>query len=298
MALFLAIALVVSLASGCPAPPVTPVVDTDWLAKNLDKVTVVDVRPAADYDKDFIPGAVHLPPAKLQTDVPVEGIVLAKDKIESALEAAGISKDKHVVVYGKTTDPTASLVMWILNYHGHTRVSLLDGGYAKWTKEGRSVTTTKPTITKTIFDAKLNPAIYATKEEMLAAIEGVKKKTHVIVDVRTPDEYVGKVLGKGVKRGGHIPGAVLIDDRDLVKDGVFKPLAELKTMVEAKGITKDKHIFVYCRTGTRSTLLYVVLYHLLDYKKVENYDGSMVEWSLDEKLPLSLAEKLVEPGYK
>jgi thiosulfate/3-mercaptopyruvate sulfurtransferase len=106
-----------------------------------------------------------------------------------------------------------------------------------------------------------------------------------LVDVRSPDEYSGKLLAppglpqEGSQRGGHIPGAANIVWAWAVnEDGTFKSNDELLDLYGSKGITADKDIIAYCRIGERSSHTWFVLTYLLGYPKVRNYDGSWTEW--------------------
>ena len=105
-----------------------------------------------------------------------------------------------------------------------------------------------------------------------------------LVDVRSPDEFSGKLLSppglpETCQRGGHIPGAANIPwAMACNEDGTFKPVDELSKIYEAKGVTADKDIIAYCRIGERSSHSWFVLKYLLGFPNVSNYDGSWTEW--------------------
>ncbi|MBI3460357.1 sulfurtransferase, partial [Candidatus Acetothermia bacterium] len=115
-----------------------------------------------------------------------------------------------------------------------------------------------------------------------------------LVDVRSPDEYSGKLLHmpgypqEGAQRGGHIPGAFSIPWAQAVKpeDSTFKSLDELKALYQKFGVTPDKDVIAYCRIGERSAHTWFVLTYLLGYPKVKNYDGSWTEWGNLVNVPI------------
>ena len=120
----------------------------------------------------------------------------------------------------------------------------------------------------------------------------LKTKSHALVDVRSPDEFTGKVLSppglpETCQRGGHIPGARSIPWGMACKeDGSFKSADELMALYQSKGITADKPTIAYCRIGERSSHSWFVLRYLLGYRDVSNYDGSWTEWGNMVRAPV------------
>ncbi len=110
-----------------------------------------------------------------------------------------------------------------------------------------------------------------------------------LIDCRSPREYTGEIASREVMRAGCIPGAIGIDwvNNLTTRDGfkVLKSADELLSMYEKAGVTRDKEIIAYCRTGMRSSNTYFVL-RLLGYPRVRNYDGSMIEWGNIPEMPL------------
>src|SRR5687767_9030524 len=108
-----------------------------------------------------------------------------------------------------------------------------------------------------------------------------------LVDVRSPDEYTGKLLHmpnypqEGALRGGHIPGAKNVPWARAAnpEDGTFKSAEQLRAIYEGEqGLKSGDDIIAYCRIGERSSHTWFVLTYLLGYPKVRNYDGSWTEW--------------------
>jgi thiosulfate/3-mercaptopyruvate sulfurtransferase len=194
-----------------------------------------------------------------------------------------VSNDTTIVLYGDNNNWFASWALWILKYYGHQDVRLLDGGRAKWLAEKREITTEVPTYPRTTYHAQApHKEIRAFRDQILAELG---QQGFALVDVRSPDEYSGKLLApanlpqEGAQRAGHIPGAANIPWSQAVReDGTFKPANELRALYEGKGITPDKDVVAYCRIGERSSHTWFVLNYLLGYPHVRNYDGSWTEW--------------------
>jgi thiosulfate/3-mercaptopyruvate sulfurtransferase len=257
-AVFAITVLVALVLSGCPAVTPTPtpaveigyanpelLVETDWLAEHLDDpdLRVVDARKADEYKAGHIPGAVNIPRSATFDPEAPKGMVAPKEMIEEVFGSKGISNETRVVIYGIGKDKDAARIFWTLEYYGHTNVSVLNGGFKKWQAEGREVTVEEPEIAPTTFTVSPNPALLSTKEEIL---EDIGKADVVMLDTRSPAEFRGEDLR--AKRGGHIPGAVLVDwvENFTVEDvPVFKSAAELTKLYEAAGVTKDKLVHVY-----------------------------------------------------
>ena len=256
---FAAVLLAALVLGGC-APAATPtptplpeiafanpqlLVETDWLAEHLDDpdLRVVDARKADEYKAGHIPGAVNIPRKETFDPEAPKGMVAPKEMIEELFGSKGISNETRVVIYGMGKDKDASRIFWTLEYYGHTKVSVLNGGFKKWQAEGREVTIEEPKIVPATFTAMPDPTKLSTKEEIL---EDIGKAEVVMLDTRSPAEFRSEDLR--AKRGGHIPGAVNIDwveNFTPEEVPVFKSAAELTQLYEAAGVTKDKLIHAY-----------------------------------------------------
>jgi thiosulfate/3-mercaptopyruvate sulfurtransferase len=160
---------------------------------------------------------------------------------------------------------------------------LIDGGRKKWVAEQRALTTDAPTIKATTYHAS-NPdeSIRARREDVFAIVQ--KKGHGELVDVRSVDEFTGKVIAppgmtETAQRAGHIPGAANIPWAQAAnEDGTFKSVPDLKKLYDSKGVTGSDGVIAYCRIGERSSHTWFVLKYLLGYDNVKNYDGSWTEW--------------------
>jgi thiosulfate/3-mercaptopyruvate sulfurtransferase len=255
--------------------------DTAWADAHKSDANVrlveVDVDTGA-YDTGHIPGAVgwnwqldlQQRPAR---DIPT------KAEWEALLGRSGIKNDSHVVLYGDNNNWFAAFAYWLFKLYGHERVSLIDGGRAKWVAEGRELTTDAPQISATTYHAKdANNALRAFRDHVAQA---VTQGDHTLVDVRSPKEYSGELLApenlpqEGAQRGGHVPSAKNIPWATAVAaDATFKPLAELRA-IYGEG---DVPTIAYCRIGERSAHTWFVLAELIGLSNVRNYDGSWTEW--------------------
>jgi thiosulfate/3-mercaptopyruvate sulfurtransferase len=271
---------------------VQPLVETEWLAKNLKNpdIRIVYVGSMAKDDmarfgNKHIPGSMYMSLKSLMKVLGDGSTPPNKAEFEALMGRLGISNDTHVVLYGSGGgNPFIASAFWLMDYFGHKKVSYLDGGMAKWLQEGREVISgAPPKVSPTKYTAKPDPSIFADADYVLKSL---KNPGVVIVDTRAPDEYTGK-NAMGNKRTGHIPGAINLNfyPTNLNKDETFKSVKDLKAIYESKGVTKDKEVITYCQGGIRAAHTYFVLKYLLGYPKVRDYVGSWSEWGnrLDPK---------------
>jgi thiosulfate/3-mercaptopyruvate sulfurtransferase len=260
-------------------------VDTQWVAEHLDDPAVrlveVDVDTTA-YDSGHIPGAVGWNWQK-DTQQPIRRDIPDAAGVEKLLSRSGIAKDTTVVFYGDNNNWFATFAFWLLKMYGHEDARMMNGGRKKWLDEGREVTIELPRIERTTYQVgQPDTSIRALRDDVLAHLND---PAGALVDVRSPDEYSGKLLAppglpqEGSQRGGHIPGAAnIVWARAVNEDGTFKSDDELLDLYNSNGITADKDIIAYCRIGERSSHTWFVLTYLLGYPRVRNYDGSWTEW--------------------
>ncbi len=259
-------------------------VTTDWVAKNLEKpgvrVVEVDVDTSA-YDQGHIAGAVGW---NWQTQLmdPIRRDIASKSSFEQLLRESGISNNDTIVLYGDNNNWFAAYAFWMLEYYGHPHIRLMDGGRVKWLGEGRELSKEKTRVQKSQYKVR------GPFEGVRAYRDDVERAVHLrlpMVDVRSPDEFTGKVLAppglaETAQRGGHIPGARNVPwSKAVNENGTFKSGAELKKLyADDAGVTGDTQVIAYCRIGERSSHSWFVLKYLLGYPDVKNYDGSWTEW--------------------
>jgi thiosulfate/3-mercaptopyruvate sulfurtransferase len=166
------------------------------------------------------------------------------DRFAAACRSLGISDDSQVVAYDNNLSLYAARFWWVLNYYGHTNVKVLDGGWRRWASEGRPVSfAASDPVSAGKFTPRTDSSLLGTLEQVRAACA---LGGSVIWDVRTGGEYDGSVSRRGL-RPGHIPGAVSLEWADLMDREThrFKPLAEIRRMLDHRGITPDRAVFAY-----------------------------------------------------
>lgn len=260
-------------------------VSTDWVAEHANDPKVrlieVDVDTSA-YEQGHIAGAVGWNwQTQLQDNIRRD--LVDKATLERLLGQSGVSNDTTVILYGDNNNWFAAYALWQLKYYGHKDVRLMNGGRKKWAAEKRPLTTDPAKVTPATYRATgPDESIRAHKDEISSVVE--QKKTGQLVDVRSPDEFTGRIIAppgmtETAQRGGHIPGAANIPWSQAAReDGTFKSVEELKQLYQGKGVTGDGEVIAYCRIGERSSHTWFVLKYLLGYKNVKNYDGSWTEW--------------------
>jgi thiosulfate/3-mercaptopyruvate sulfurtransferase len=268
-------------------------VSVDWAESNLDAPNTVFVEVDEDtsaYDGGHIAGAVKL---DWKTDLqdPVRRDFVDAQQFSKLLSERGISNDDTVVLYGGNNNWFAAYAYWYFKLYGHQDVKLLDGGRKKWELDGRALSSDAVTRPETSYSAKEpDLAIRAFRDEVIAAI-GTKN----LVDVRSPDEFSGKILApahlpqEGSQRPGHIPTAISVPwSKAANEDGTFKSDDDLAKLYGEAGLDGEKETIAYCRIGERSSHTWFVLRELLGHQNVKNYDGSWTEYGSLVGAPIEL----------
>src|SRR5215470_9022612 len=236
-------------------------VETDWVKANLGKPGIklveIDVDTKA-YDAGHIPGAVGIN-WQTQLQDQVRRDIMSKEAFEKLIGGAGISPTDTVIVYGDNNNWFAAYGFWLFKMYGHKDVRLMNGGRVKWLNEkDKPLTTDKPNVTPVKYQAgPVNQDLRAVIPQVFDASKGGKWN---LVDVRSPDEFSGKVIAppgmtETAQRGGHIPGAKSIPwSIAVAADGAFKSADELWAIyIDQKGVDPQKDTIAYCRIGERSS---------------------------------------------
>ncbi|WP_110208510.1 sulfurtransferase [Nocardioides daejeonensis] len=273
-------------------------VSAQWVEDNLNTPGIVVIEVDEDttaYDKGHIRGAIKLDwTTDLQDQVRRDFV--NKAGFEALLSERGVSNDDTVVLYGGNNNWFAAYAYWYFKLYGHQDVKLLDGGRKKWELDSRELTDELPAREKTSYTAQeQDSSIRAFRDEVVNAI-GVQN----IVDVRSPDEYAGRLLAPAhlpqeqSQRAGHVPTSVNVPwSKNANDDGTFKSDDELKALYAEVGFDEGKDTIALCRIGERSSLTWFVLKELLGQENVKNYDGSWTEYGSLVGVPVVLGD---EPG--
>jgi len=275
-------------------------VDAEWALAHLDDAKVVFVEVDEDtaiYDTNHIRGAIKIDWKKELQDG-VRRDFVSKAKFEALLSTKGIANDDTVVLYGGNNNWFAAYAYWYFKLYGHQDVRLLDGGRKKWELDGRELVADVPNRAATNYQAKAQDlSLRAFRDDVVKAIG-----TQNLVDVRSPDEYAGRLLApahlpqEAGQRGGHVPTAVNVPwSKAANEDGTFKSVDELKSLYTTAGLDLNKDTIAYCRIGERSAHSWFVLHELLGLKNVKNYDGSWTEYGSLVGVPVQLGDEAGQP---
>ena len=271
----------------------TALVTAQWIEDNLDTDGIVLIEVDEDtsaYDKGHIRGAIKLDwTTDLQDQVRRDFV--NREQFEALLSERGVANTDTVVLYGGNNNWFAAYAYWYFKLYGHDDVKLLDGGRKKWELDSRELTKDLPKRERTSYAAtEQDHSIRAFRDEVVAAI-GTKN----LVDVRSPDEFSGKLLAPAhlpqeqSQRPGHVPSSRNIPwSKNANDDGTFKSDEELKALYEAEDIDLSKDTIALCRIGERSSLTWFVLRELLGQENVKNYDGSWTEYGSLVGVPIEL----------
>ncbi|GAA3757198.1 sulfurtransferase [Micromonospora maritima] len=276
----------------------TALVSAEWAEKNLDAPGVVFVEVDEDtsaYDTGHIAGAIKLDwKADLQDQVRRDFV--NQEQFAALLSERGIANDDTVILYGGNNNWFAAYAYWYFKLYGHRDVKLLDGGRKKWELDARPLVSDAVTRPATQYVAQApDTSIRAFRDEVVDAI-GTKN----LVDVRSPDEYAGRLLAPAhlpqeqAQRAGHVPTAISVPwSKAANEDGTFKSDDELRKIYADAGLDDGKETIAYCRIGERSSHTWFVLQELLGHRNVKNYDGSWTEYGSLVGVPVALGD---EPG--
>lgn len=302
----------------------SPLVSTHWLSENLEDpgVRIVDVRWRSRYengrgisfdDSDgyragHIPGAVFAGMASDLSDPDhvVPDMIAPPARFAAAMARLGVDERTLVVAYDNMGFPLGSArLWWALNFYGHERVRVLDGGLRQWVLEGRPLSTDEPRIAPRSFVPRPRPEWLATKQDV---VDALGRGDTVILDCLTPELYDGggerHLWGQ---RPGHIPGAVNVpylanvdpalatataSDRDALLAALtsftMASEAALSALYRKAGVDPDDRVIAYCGRGFAAACGLLAL-RRLGYRDVRLYDGSWAEWSGDPSLPCEVS---------
>ncbi|MBO6562800.1 MAG: sulfurtransferase [Nisaea sp.] len=302
-------ALVV-IAGAARAETVTPLVSVDWVKDHIGEPGIVflDVRGELDgatkqtYLDGHIPGAIWTDYLKdgwrTQDGNGTIAQLSTVDTLETTIGNLGIENEHHVVIVpaGKTALDmgTATRIYWTFKVVGHDAVSILNGGMQAYTAEIDEKTKQplnplekgEVKLAPTIFSAELREDMIVNKTDMAAAATAGE----VIVDNRPQDQFLGLNKHGKAKRAGTIPGARNLPENWLTQNGgTFRDRDTISKLYTMAGIPTEGAQISFCNTGHWASLGWFVSQEILGNENAKMYDGSMVEWSADPKLPVDSA---------
>ena len=267
-------------------------VSTEWLAEHLGEpgLVVVDASwhmPATgrngrmEYGNAHIPGARFLDIEEISDrSDPVPHMLPEAESFARAMEAIGVGSSDRIVLYDNSPLRTAARGWFMLRHFGARDVAILDGGFQKWTGEGRPTESGEPAPRQASFDPGKRPDDVVTKHEILSGLQ------LPIVDARGTPRFEGSEADPrpGVA-SGHIPGARNLPFAALYnEDGTFRSRKELQRLFDEAGADPSQPFVASCGSGvTANSLLFAA--HLLGNDSTRLYDGSWSEWGADPATP-------------
>ncbi|MDE2746055.1 MAG: sulfurtransferase [Chloroflexota bacterium] len=280
-------------------------VSTDWLAEHLNDPDVrvfestVFLRPRdgggyrvesgrAEYDSGHIPGAGYL---DLQADFSdnnqrLRFMMPSADEFAAAAGRHGISESSRLVLYDRLGSMWAARLWWMFQSMGCSNAAVLDGGWRRWSDEGRAVSTEPATYAPTGFTPTADLDRFADLDEVKAFVESGGS---CLINALGRDQHSGADGGRTYGRAGHIPGSTNVPAMELIDPdtGLYRPSDDLANMFAEVAPDKTQRVVTYCGGGIAASNDAFIL-SLLGYDNVAVYDASMSEYAADESLPLAV----------
>jgi len=279
-----------ALAAGLGDPDLRVFDCTVHLIPNADNVGYVAKPGIEDFEKGHIPGAQFI---DLQADLSaphpkLRFMLPSAEAFAAAMGRFGVGDKSRVVLYSTTTPQWASRVWWMLRNYGFDNVAVLNGGFKKWTAEGRPVETgpgrPRPPAR---FVVREDRKLMVGKEAVLAAIGDGAVCTINALSREQHTGTGGTVYGRvgRIARSVNVPAAGLLDPQT----GAYLPAAQLRAKFDAVGAFEKPRVITYCGGGIAASSDALVLM-MLGHPDVRLYDASMSEWSNDPSLPMETGE--------
>ncbi|MDR3534130.1 MAG: sulfurtransferase [Rhodopila sp.] len=275
-------------------------VETDWLAQHLQDVVVLDctthlipdpkityvVKPGReDFERGHIPGAQFCDVSRDVSDTSQKLNFMrpTPEAFGVAMRRFGISNSTRVITYSTANAWWATRVWWLLREFGHDNAAVLNGGWQKWSREGRAVET-GPGTTRSAGDFTVREVrdLMVGKDQVKAAIGDAGICT---LNALLPAQHTGSG-GNSYGRPGRIAGSMNVPAAHLLdpETNTFLPPDELRRRLGAVGAL-DRPVIAYCGGGIAASADALIL-TMLGHRDVKIYDASLSEWAKDESLPM------------
>ena len=238
-----------------------------------------------DWAASHIPGSgfADLPGDLSDRDSKLRFMMPPADQFAAAMSSYGVGEGTRVVLYDRATSAWAARIWLMLRAFGFDNAAVLDGGWTKWTAEGRAVSSEPSSYPPANFEARPRPGMFVGREEVLAAVDD---DASCIINALSEEQHRGETPAP-YGRAGHIPSSVNVPSGSLVdpETNAYLPLETLRAQFEGVGAPGADRVITYCGGGIAASNDAFVL-TLLGVENVAVYDGSLSEWAADPALPL------------
>ena len=290
LAAWIAGALLLALSLARPALAADPLVSVDWVKANTGKagVVFVDLRPATEYLRGHIPGAVNTDYGKGgwredRADKVPQMLPAKFDHLADVIGKLGIDNKTHVVLVPPGASSTdmgvGTRIYWTFKVLGHDEVSILNGGMVAYAKDKKNpIETGAKKVDARKFDVRLRKEMIVTMDEVKRSLDGKV----LLVDNRPEDNYVGINRHPLAKASGTLPGAKNLPNgwTTVNGGGQFRDKAQLEQLYKLAGVPTSGDQINFCNTGHWASVGWFVSSELMGNKKARLYDGSMTEWTM------------------
>lgn len=274
----------------------TSLVSTNWLSDNLGdpNIRILDASwhlPNAErnakeeFKISHIPGALFFDIDEIaDLDIPLPHMMPSNEKMSSRLRAMGIKETDHVIVYDDSLFSSAARVWFMFKNFGHEKVSILDGGMAKWRTEGKDTESSIQSFGSSHYSATKDKSRIRDRQQILENIESASEQ---VVDARAKGRFEGTAPEpRPDSRSGHIPGSFNVPFSDLLNEnGTYKNKDALKEVFENSGVDLSKPVVTSCGSGITACVLLFAL-DRIGHKDNALYDGSWAEWGTRNDTPI------------
>ena len=207
-------------------------------------------------------------------------------RFAEAMSAHGVEDGMLVVLYDSRGSSWAARVWWMLRAYGFDDARVLNGGWTKWTLEGRPTSRAAPSCPRARFEARPRPGVFVGKDDVLA---GIADGETCLLNGLPGALHRGEVATIPGGRAGHIPTSRSMPAEELVdpRTHAYLPEPELRARLEGVGALTASSVITYCGGGIAASGVAFAL-TLIGKDDVAVYDASLEEWATDPDLPIEV----------
>jgi thiosulfate/3-mercaptopyruvate sulfurtransferase len=282
---------------GANKPDKSVLVDSNWLAQNIDTVRLISLgRTAEKFSAAHIPQAVFVDWRTEITDSQNPNLfsLPSQAAIEALLSRLGVTPDMTIVLSDNRSNRISTRFYWTLKTYGHRDVRILDGGASAWLEDGKKISRSVTKVTPTRYVAEKTKSQTSENFASTELLRESIKRGDVLIDGRPVPQFTGDQPGVTFhtnlphQRRGHIKSAINIPWREnFTAEGKFKSPDALRSLYAEAGVTPDKQIVTYCNEGLHAAPAWFVLKEVLGYPNVRLYDDSMGVWANRSDTPMT-----------